>query len=395
MVDYKFADRAIDIPKSGIGTMMKYASKYDDVVSLGQGTPLFPTPQFIFDYVHSLSKGDSTLGMYASSKIVNELLELVSEEMGELYGFNPGLNSLLATTGGIAGLFAVFMSLLQKGDEVIYFSPSYPLHRSQLYISEATIRYVNYIEEDNWRIDLDAFEDAINDKTKMVILTNPNNPTGTILSREEIERLVEIVLNNNLLLVLDEAYHFLTYETEIYSPLQIEKARDNIILCKSFSKEYAMTGWRIGYVYAHPDIIEKASAVHTHFNIDPSTISIHGAIAALTDPRGKEAMEGFIEQFKKSRETICARLDNLPNLFDYHKPQGAYYTFPKYKPFDMDAMDFCKKLVDEAKVITIPGTSSGPAGDGHIRMSFAANSDVINKAFDRLDEFAKKYGLAG
>lgn len=392
-INYKFTDRVTGVPVSGIGTMMRYGAKYPDTLSLGQGTPIFPTPQFIYDYVYERAKKDPSVGMYSDPKIENELKKLIIKEMEHLYGFTPTLDSLLLTTGGIAGLYSAMMALAQKGDEVIYFDPSYPLHLSQIHLTEAKPVFVSYKEESGWAIDIEKLRNSVTRNTKAIIITNPNNPTGTVLSKDEVEQIVKIVLENNLILILDEAYDFLTYGKELFSPMKIEAVRNNVVLCKSFSKEFAMTGWRIGYAYANQEIVKKLNDVHTYFSISPATPSIVAAISALSDPRGKQAKDGFIKEFVKSRDAICQRLDNLPRLFSYQKPAGAYYVFPKYLNFDLTALEFAKLLVDEAHVITIPGTSMGPTGAGHLRMSFAASFDYINKCFDRIDVFAKKHNL--
>jgi aminotransferase len=393
-MNYKFSQRVQNVPNAGIGAMMRYAVKYPDVVSLGQGTPLFPTPAFIYNYLYERSKADSTIGQYSLPKIENELKMLIIKQMEKKYGFMPELGEIYLTIGGIGGLFSTAMVFLEKDDEVIYFDPSYPLHLSQIHLAQAKPVFVSYDENNNWSIDLEKLEKAITVKTKMIILTNPNNPTGTVLSKVEVIKLSEIVLKHNLILLLDEAYDFLTYEKELFSPLRIPELRNNLIVCKSFSKEFAMTGWRIGYVYANPEIIAKINDVHVYFSVGPVTPSIVAAIAALSDPRGEEAIKYFKSKFTESRQAICERLEKLPKLFSFSRPDGAYYAFPKIIGFDISAMDFAKMLIDEAKVITIPGDSMGPAGKNHLRMSFAADAKVIHEAFDRIDEFARKHNLA-
>lgn len=390
-----FAARALDIPNSGIGAMMRYASKYTDLVSLGQGTPLFPTPQFIYDELHKRSLREPELGMYSDTKvsIENDLVNLIVRQMADDYGFAPNSSQVCLTIGGIGALYASLMSLLEKGDEVIFFDPSYPLHLSQIHLTQATPVFVSYKEEDGWMINLDRLKQAITDKTKVIILTNPNNPTGTVLSLEEVKELEEIVVKHDLILVLDEAYYFLAYGKKVYSPMMRPALRDRTVLCRSFSKEYAMTGWRIGYAYASPEIISKIQSIAIYFSVCPPTPSIVAATIAMSDPRGKVAMEEFKKKFMESRSAICQRLDRLPKLFSYHKPDGAYYIFAKYLGFDMPALDFAKMLVDEAKVITISGASMGPAGAGHLRMSFACDASIVHAAFDRIDEFAKKHNL--
>jgi len=390
---YKFTSRVQNIPSSGIGAMMRYAAKYPDVVSLGQGTPLFPTPSFIYDYLYERSKTDLTIGQYSSVKLENELKELIIKKISKAHGFTPSLKEIYLTIGGIGGLFSALMAFLEKDDEVIYFDPSYPLHLSQIHLTQAKPVFVSYNEDNNWSIDLEKLAKAITPKTRMIILTNPNNPTGTVLSEVEVRKLSEIVLKNNLILILDEAYDFLTYEKKLFSPMQIPELRNNLIVCKSFSKEFAMTGWRIGYVYANSEIITNINNVHTYFSISPATPSIIASIAALSDPRGEEAINYFKGKFTESRKAICDRLEKLPKLFSFSKPEGAYYAFPKVIGFDMSSTDFAKLLIDEAKVITIPGDSMGSAGKNHLRMSFAADAKVIHQAFDRIDEFAQKHGL--
>lgn len=390
---YKFTNRVSGVPNSGIGFMMRYASKYKDILSLGQGTPLFQTPQFIYDELYKKSKTEFELGMYSSAKIEKPLKELIIKHMSLLYKFTPDLQEIYLTVGGIGGLFSAFMVLLQKGDEIIYFDPSYPLHLSQIYLTESKPVFVSYRENENWALDITKLKKSITLKTKAIILTNPNNPTGTVLSEKEVRSLAKLILEYNLILILDEAYDFLTYEKKLFSPLSLPELRNNIIVCKSFSKEFAMTGWRIGYVYANKEIIAKINDVHTHFSISPSTPSIVAGTIALSDTRGKDATQFFIKKFTESRKTICERLDRLPKLFSYHKPDGAYYAFPKILAFKLNSFDFAKLLIDEAKVITIPGSTMGPTGENHLRMSFAANSTVIHQAFDRIDLFAKKHYL--
>jgi len=392
---YRFTKRATDIPASGIGAMMRYASAFPDTISLGQGTPLFPTPPFIYDTLRKKARTDETVGMYSDTKVETEkvLIELIADQMQKDYGFRPEPGEIALTVGGIGALFASLMALVEKGDEIIFFDPSYPLHLSQIHLTQASPVFVPYREEAGWAFDAKAFARSITKRTRAVLLTNPNNPTGTILSEQDVRALAEVIIDRKLMLILDEAYHFLSYGSAVFSPLQIPELRDRTILCRSFSKEFAMTGWRIGYAYAAPEVLEKIASVHVYFSVCPPTPSIIAATAAMTDPRGKEAMRGFVRKFTESRKAMCERLDRLPKLFSYCPPQGAYYVFPKFLGFDISAVDFAKKLIAEAGVITIPGSSMGPSGAGHIRMSFAADASMIHAAFDRLDVYAEKNGL--
>ncbi len=391
----RFTARVTDLPNSGIGYMMRYASKYPDAVSLGQGTPLFPTPQFIYEAVMAEAKRNPLVGMYSDTKaeIEDNLKARIAKQMTEDYGFTPEPERLGITVGGVGALFAAIMSLVEKGDEVVYFDPSYALHISQIHLAEASPVFVPYDEASGWSVSIEKLRKAMTKRTKMIILTNPNNPTGTVLSESEVRELVSIVLEYDVMLLLDEAYYFLTYGKKLFSPMRIPEIRNNVILCRSFSKEFAMTGWRVGYAYAAPEFTQKIQSVQIYFSVCPPTPSIVAATAALSDPRGKETTEWLKQKFTESKVAICERLDRLPKLFSYHPPDGAYYIFAKYLGFDLPAMDFTKLLVDEAKVVTIPGSGMGPSGAGHIRMSFAADQSLIHEAFDHLDAFAKKRNL--
>ncbi|HCM37192.1 MAG: Aromatic amino acid aminotransferase [Candidatus Gottesmanbacteria bacterium GW2011_GWB1_43_11] len=395
MTDYRFAKRVAAVPDAGIGTIMSYAAQFKDTISLGQGAPQFPTPQFVYDQLHQRSKVDPALGMYNSTndKIQLGLKELLAKDIAKKYGFTPSIDELYLTLGGIGGLFATLMSILEKGDEVVFFDPSYPLHLSQVYLTQATPVFVPLKEDDNWAIDIERLQKSITKKTKAIILTNPNNPTGTILTKAQVQALAQIILEHKLFLVLDEAYEYLTYEQPLFSPLLIPELRERTILSKSFSKEYAMTGWRIGYVWAPSEIINKIHNVHLYFTINPATVSIVAATIVLSDPRGKKAMMQFVDQIRQSREVICQRIDGLKSLFTYTKPQGSFYLFPKILLPNSSGLDFAKRLVRETGVITVPGESMGPAGKGHLRLSFSAKPQLIDRAFDRIDVFVKKLRL--
>jgi aspartate/methionine/tyrosine aminotransferase len=383
-----FTDRVLNVPDAGIGSIMYYARQYKNTISLGQGAPNFPTPSCVYDEIHQLSKTDPNLGMYNT---VNDayhlkLKSLLQKEFEKDYGFSPHPEDFYLTIGGIGGLFATLMAITQKGDEVIFMDPSYPLHLSQLALTQATPVYVPYKETNNWRPDMELLRSKVTKKTKAIILTNPNNPTGTILNKEELKELSDIVIKNNIFLILDEAYSYLTFETPFISPMTIPELRAHIILSKSFSKEYAMTGWRIGYLWVQQPLREKIHNVHLYFSINPSTISIVGATVALSHPDALRAKKEYIQKISESRKVIIGRMSKLTDLFQFSKPDGAFYLFPRIKT-EMDAVSFAKMLIDKTGVITIPGDSMGPQGKNHLRVSFCAPSTLIDRAFDRIEEW--------
>lgn len=223
------------------------------------------------------------------------------------------------------------------------------------------------------------------------------NPTGAVFSEQELKAIAQIALDNNLYLIADEAYDFLVYDDLSYFSLaSIPELKNNLIATYSFSKMYCMTGWRVGYMYASARIINQVLKVHDAFAICAPTISQYAALAALkaTDGKGGEGnkfIQQLVETLGSRRNIICQRLDNLHHVFSYQKPKGTYYIFPKIMLEGTNSMDLALRLLYEAKVITIPGNGFGPTGEGHIRLSYGGTEEEINKAFDRIDEWAKRY----
>lgn len=383
-----FTDRVMQVPDAGIGSIMYFARQFKDTISLGQGAPNFPTPQCVYDEIHLLSKTDANLGMYntVNDSYQLKLKNLLVQEFEKDYGFRPDPQDFYLTVGGIGGLYAAIMALAQKGDEVIFMDPSYPLHLSQLALADATPIFVPYQEELGWRPNMEELRKKISKRTKAVILTNPNNPTGTILNKKELEELADIVINNNIFLILDEAYSYLTFDAPFESPMSIERLRDRIILSKSFSKEFAMTGWRIGYLWVKQPVREKIHNVHLYFSINPSTISIVGATVALSHPEARKAMQSYRAVITQSRQIIIERMSALHNVFSFQIHEGSFYLFPKILD-GSDSVSFAKNLIEKTGVITIPGDSMGPSGKNHLRISFCAPPEIIHKAFDRLDSY--------
>lgn len=385
--------RISQIPQHVIGQMMDLAKKVPDLISLGQGTPSFSTPDFIWEALYQESKQNSSLGKYVNGYGDPLLIAEIAKILQQKYRLKVGLEKeIYITAGAISGLAATILAFINKGDEVILLSPGYPLHFGQIVIAGGRPKYVFLDEKNNWSLDITAIKKTINKRTKMVILTHPNNPTGTVFSKEQIKELAKIVIKNNLLLLLDEAYEFLVYDDlEFFSPLQLPELKNNLIVCKSFSKELAMTGWRIGYIYASPFFLEKIAKVHSHLLICAPSISQKAVYFALKSKQGNETTTSFVKEFIKRRNLICQRLKKMEEIFSFVKPQGSYYVFPKYH-LKIASFSLAKKILYSAKVITIPGSAFGPNGENHLRLSFAGEEKEINQALTRLEKFFQFYG---
>jgi aminotransferase len=235
---------------------------------------------------------------------------------------------------------------------------------------------------------------AVTKKTKAILMCNPMNPTGAVFSEEDVRGIARLALEKDIFVIADEAYDFLVYDNRSHvSFASIPELKDRLLLACSFSKMYCMTGWRVGFMYASPAIIDQVLKVHDAFAICAPTVSQYAALAALQatngrDGEGDKFIAKLVHALDERRKLTCRRLDRLGSLFSYQTPGGAYYVFPKIDGAPMNSMELALRLLFEAKVITIPGNGFGPSGEGHIRFSFGGTEHEINEAFDRIEEWA-------
>ncbi len=301
--------------------------------------------------------------------------------------------------GSMEALAGAICTLVDRGDEVLVPSPNYASHIEQILFAEGVPVFVPLLEEEGWRIDIAGMRKALTPRTRAILVCNPMNPTGAALSYEEAGAIAELAIERDLFVIADEAYDFLVYPPLRHASLAtIPALKSRLIAAFSFSKMYCMTGWRVGYLYAPTRIIDQVLKVHDAFAICAPTVSQYGALAALRATNGRDG-EGdrfigkLVAALDGRRRLTCTRLDRLPTLFSYQKPQGAYYVFPRIVPPGIASMDLALRLLYEAKVISVPGSGFGPTGEGHIRFSFGGTEEEINDAFDRIEEWASKAGI--
>ncbi|PJE69620.1 MAG: aminotransferase [Candidatus Staskawiczbacteria bacterium CG10_big_fil_rev_8_21_14_0_10_38_10] len=381
-----FSKRVKDIEVSLIRYMPVLASKVPDTVSLGQGLPSFELPEEIKEKLIEALRTIKDINKYSLEPGLPILKEEVAKylEKTKNVKINPE-KEICITKGAIGGLFCTISSLIEKGDEVILLTPAYEPHIEQVKFAEGKPIFVPLIEKLGWRPNFDAIDSSITKKTKAIIICDPSNPTGGVFEKEDLKKIADLANKFDLFIITDETYDFLTYdEKEHFSLLSFPEVRDRLIACFSFSKKYAMTGFRVGYVVSPENIMNQILKVHDESTICAPTISQYAALFALTSPQN--FVQKFKEEFQKRRDLICQRLDQLKDLFEYQKSKGAYYIFPKLK-LPIKSKDFSLKLLYKAKVITIPGIAFGPSGEGHIRLSFAGKEKDINEAFNRIEEF--------
>ena len=369
------------------------ASKVPGAISLGQGIPSHPTPPHIREAVIHALNHDPDVGKYSLQPgwpLLRQAVALdVSQRIGE--PVDPE-REVFISTGSMEALFAAILTVVEPGGEVIMPSPNYASHVEQVSLAGGRVAWVPLIEEEGWRWDLDAVARTVTDKTRAIILCNPLNPTGTIFSEDEVRGLAEICLKHNLFLISDEAYHFMYYgDRPPFSPTRIPELKDQLIATFSFSKKYAMTGWRVGYMYASGGVIDQVLKVHDALSISAPTISQAAALAALEGPQ--DCVAELVADLKERRDLMCRRLDRLAPLFTYQRPEGAYYIFVRFNLPGTTSFDLALRLLNEARVITIPGQAFGPTAGQFIRLSFGGTPEQIDSAFDRIDHWATDQGL--
>ncbi len=387
-LDNLISTRVKNIQVSVIRQMPILASKIPDVISLGQGIPDLKTPKYIREGVIDMLQNSTDIGKYSLQPGVPELKKIIAENLSKKGNFKIDPDrEICITAGAMEALAIVISSIIENDDEVLIFDPGYPSYMEQILFAGGKPVSVALTQE--WKLDIGTLRQAVSPKTKAIIVCNPANPTGIVWDQNELDKIVSLADEFNLVIIADQTYEFLAYDgIAVPSFLKYESIRDRLVICSGFSKEFAMTGWRVGYLYAPEKILEQAAKVHDAFVICAPTISQYAAFIALTQ-KPETDREDIKSNLEKKREVICKRLDMLNDLFSYQRPQGAYYILAKYKKTKLNSWDFAIKLLNEAKVIAIPGGAFGSLGEGHIRLSYGASVENINKAFDRIEEWNK------
>ncbi|RLF58820.1 MAG: aminotransferase [Thermoplasmata archaeon] len=386
--DWRISDRVLQIQKSAIHEMTRLSKEVEDVAFLSWAKPTSDTPEHIKNAaIEAIKKG--LVGGYSENAGLLNLRKEIVKKLKKDNNIDAEVSQLLVTIGAIEGLSSAIMTLVNPGDEVILPSPTYSTHIQQVILASGKPILVPTIEEQGFSLDIEGIRNAVTSKTKAIIYCSPSNPAGAVFSEKQLRQLADIALEHNLMVITDEAYEYFTYDDhKHFSIASIPEMKKNVVSCFTFTKSYAMTGWRIGYLHADETLIPQITKAHIPFAICATVVSQYAALAALQG--SQECIVKFREKYLSARDLMCKRLDNLSSVFEYKKPRGSYLMFPKILLKEgKDSTMFCKKLLREAKVSTTPGIAFGPTGESHLRLSFCVNEETINKAFDRMEIYFK------
>jgi len=376
-----------EISESGIRRLFELASKEKDVISLGIGEPDFDTPDFIKEYaIEALNKG---MTHYTPNSGIEILREAISEKLKKENGiFTDPNKNIMVTIGANQAFFLALSTFIKPGDEIIIPSPYFVTHGAAARLVGGKVVEVKTSIENNFKVLSEDIRKAITNKTKCIIICTPNNPTGAVLNKKDLEEIAEIAIEYNIKIISDEVYEKLIYDdNKHYSIAALNGMSDRVITVNSFSKSFAMTGWRIGYVVADEKTISKMIKFQMYLAACPTSFAQYAAAMALKDNRSIEWIEKMRKEYEKRRDFLYKRLCEI-NGFITYKPGGAFYIFPK---IGMDDNKFAEKLLKEAKVAVVPGSAFGTYGFEHIRLCYTTSIENLEKACNRIEKFMSKY----
>jgi aspartate/methionine/tyrosine aminotransferase len=381
----KLSERVLSIERSPLYAIMELAKGMKDVIRLNIGEPDFKTPQHIIDAAKEAL--DAGFTHYAPDRGDPELRALIAEQLKKELNlsYDPE-EEILITAGSQAGLFVAIMSLVNPGDEVIVFAPYYPPYIVDIKLAGGKPIVINLSEQTDFHPTLEALENKVTNKTKLMIVHSPNNPTGAVYDEKSLKALTDVAISRDLLVVSDEAYWKIIYDGAKHRSIaSLPGMWERTIVVNSFSKTYAMTGWRVGFLAANKDFIIQMLKLHHSINICANAAAQRAAVRALT--ASQECVQEFLEEYDRRRRFVVDALNKIPG-FKCKMPEGTFYVFVNIQELGLPSLELARQLVTEAKVITVPG--SGFGSEGYLRISFSRPIDTLREAVERIHTFVEK-----
>ncbi len=381
------SERIVEIPFSGIRKFFDIAAEMKDVISLGVGEPDFDTPWHIRDEgIFSLEKGRTA---YTSNAGLKELKIEIAKYLERRFQLSYDYDTeMMITVGGSEAIDIAMRAMLDPGDEVLVPQPSYVSYTPCALLANGVPVVINLKEENEFRLTAEELEASITPKTKLVVLPFPNNPTGAVMERKDLEAIAEVVKKHDLFVLSDEIYAELTYlEGKSHVTIaSLPGMRERTVLINGFSKSHSMTGWRLGYACAPKEILEQMLKIHQYAIMCAPTTSQYAAVEAVRNGDGDVA--AMREEYNGRRRYLMHRFRDMG--LKCFEPFGAFYAFPCIQEFGMASEEFATRMLQEEKVVVVPGTAFGDCGEGFLRISYAYSLDSLKEALDRMESFIQK-----
>ena len=379
------SSKVVGIQPSGIRKFFDLVSEMKDAISLGVGEPDFDTPWHIREEgIYSLEKGRT---FYTSNAGLKELKEEIAKYLKRRYEVSYDYqNEVMVTVGGSEAIDLALRAMLDPGDEVLLPMPSYVSYLPCVTLADGVPVVIELQEENDFKLTKEQILEKITDKTKVLVLPFPNNPTGAILTREDLEEIVDVVIEKDLYVISDEIYSELTYNERHVTIAEFPGMKERTILINGFSKAYAMTGWRLGYVAAPQLILEQMLKIHQFAIMCAPTTSQYAAVEAMRN--GDDDVARMRAEYDIRRKYLLRRFEKMG--LECFEPYGAFYVFPCVKEFGMTSDEFATRLLRSKRVCVVPGTAFGDCGEGFLRISYAYSLDNLRIALDRMEEFIKE-----
>ncbi|MGG7059769.1 aminotransferase class I/II-fold pyridoxal phosphate-dependent enzyme [Clostridium nigeriense] len=375
-----------NMPPSGIRKYFDLINEMDDVISLGVGEPDFVTPWNVIEAgIYSLEKGHTH---YSSNAGFIELRKEISNYLNRRFNLKYDHNNeILVTVGGSEGIDLALRALVGPGDEVIIPEPSFVAYKGCATFCGATPVTINLRQEDEFKLTAKLLEEAITPKTKVVIIPFPNNPTGAIMTKDELSEIVEVLKDKDIIILSDEIYAELSYDKDHYSIASFQEVKDRTLVINGFSKAYAMTGWRLGYVCGNHILIDALKKIHQYAIMCSPTTAQYAAIEALKN--GDDSVREMAREYNRRRRILVEGFREMG--LECFEPLGALYVFPCIKSTGLTSDEFCEKLLIEEKVLAVPGNAFGECGEGFIRACYASSTEDLIEAVKRIKKFVQKH----
>jgi len=378
------SERAKVIPPSGIRKFFDLALTMDNVISLGVGEPDFRTPWNICESsIYSIEQGTTS---YTSNKGLQSLRDALSRYLGQHYNLPYTSNDEIIITSGVSeALDIAIRSVVDPGDEVAIAQPSYVSYAPCVTLSGGKPVPVRCTEKDHFKLNADALLEQITPKTKALIINFPNNPTGAVMNGSDLKAIADIVIDKDILLISDEVYAELTYDSTHVAAATVSDLWERTITLNGFSKAYAMTGWRIGYLCAPRELCDAALKIHQYIMLCAPVMGQVGALEALRS--AEEDKNSMVNEYRLRRNMFVAGLNRIG--LTCHVPEGAFYAFPSVKGTGLSDVEFAERLLKEQKVAVVPGSVFGEGGEDHLRCAYAVSRKDLSEALGRMETFIK------